>query len=660
MTVLWLAAIVLWLGCASCPGLAQEAATAPAALPAGVAPPLPAAEPLTLGQPPISPHQAREAEAAYLAGAKAIEHKNLEAAERHFARAVSLNPGNRDYALALVVAREHQVTALVQQAALARSASDPQRAEQLLNQARLLDPENTVVLQHFGPGGLLPTGLPSASPSPLSSSSSSTRTHGSEPLGGAPELVPTAGRQNLQRRSPAPDLLREIYAAFGIRLSVDPSVKPGAPIRFNLPDVDFATASEVLQTLTHTFIVPLSDGTALAADDTPDNRTRLAAQVEETIFLPGTPVETLNDFATLARNVFDLKQVTASPATSTLLVRGEPSTLRLLNATYDGMLGGGSDVLLDLKLYELDRSRQRHIGAALPTSAGIFSIASQAQQLVSANQSILNQAIAQGVITLTGNSLTDLIREVGFLIATGTVSSTQYTNLLGILGGGLTLSGVYLGSNASFNLLLNSSEVRLLDAVQLRAGDRLPSNFRVGTRYPVVTSTYTSGLSSSLTSAAAGLSVNGTSVSSLLSQLGGSLNVPQIQFEDLGLTLKTTSLVLRDGSVTLQLDLKLEALAGGTVNNIPILNSRALTSSVTVPAGGSALLVSQMSTSETRSLQGLPGLNELPGFGGTDRSTDKSTAELLITITPRVVRHGELHIDSRALAIPRNSRTSIE
>ena len=630
-----------------------DARNTPTAVPAGVTTSLPPGLSATPLRPSVTHKQAREAEAAYTAGARAIEHKDLQAAERAFTEAARLNPARQEYALALIVAREHRVTELVQEAAKARLSGNEQKAETLLNQARLLDPDNAVVLQHFGPAGLLPV---SSSSLPFPS-----RTHHSEELGGAPELAPAAGRQSFRQSSIGPQVLQAVYAAFGIRAVIDPSVKATTLVRFNLENVDFATAVEVLASMTHTFAVPLDNRSVLIADDSPENRSRLEPQVEETIFLPGTSAETLNELATLARSVFDIKQVVASPGSSTLLVRGESATLRLLNGTYDTMLGGGADVLLDLKLYELDRSRTRNIGAVLPSSAGAFSIASQAQQLVSANQTLVNQAIAQGVITLTGNSLTDLVREVGFLIATGTVSSTQYTNLLGILGGGLTLTGVYLGSNASFNLLLNSSDVRLLDAVQLRAGDRLPSSFRVGTRYPVVTSTYSSGLPSSVTSAAAGLSVNGTSVSSLLSGLGlNSISVPQVQFEDLGLTLKTTPKVLRDNSVMLQLDLKLEALGGGTINNIPILNSRALTSSVTIPAGSTALLVSQMSTSETRSLQGLPGLNDLPGFGGTDRNSQKDTAELLITLTPRVVRRGDLQIVSRPIPVPRSARTTVD
>jgi type II secretory pathway component GspD/PulD (secretin) len=364
------------------------------------------------------------------------------------------------------------------------------------------------------------------------------------------------------------------------------------------------------------------------------------------------------ELANLARTVFDLKSVTASSATDTIVLRGDAQSLNVLNATYADMLGGGSDVLLDVDLYEIDKTNTRNIGIQLPASAGVFSIAAEAAQLVSANQSIIDQAIAAGLIKLTGNSITDLVTEVGFLIASGAVSATQYTNLLGIFGNGLTLAGLYVSSGSTLNLLLNSNDVRMLDAVQLRSGDRQAATFRAGSRYPIITSTYTAGISSSLASAAAGLNINGTNVGSLLQQYLGtsSVTVPQVQFEDLGLTLKATPTIQHDRSVLLQLDLKIESLGAGSLNGIPVLNNRELTSTVTVPAGQTALMASEVSASETRDVQGLPGLSELPGFQGTtNSSTEKDTGELLISITPHIIRENSLQIASRPLLVPHST-----
>jgi type II secretory pathway component GspD/PulD (secretin) len=166
-----------------------------------------------------------------------------------------------------------------------------------------------------------------------------------------------------------------------------------------------------------------------------------------------------------------------------------------------------------------------------------------------------------------------------------------------------------------------------------------------------------------LASSVAGLNINGTSVGSLLQQYLGNnqVTVPQIQYEDLGITLKATPTILRDGTVQLKLDLKLESLGAGTVNNIPVLNSRQLTSIATVPMGDTALLASEVSSSETKAVQGLPGLSELPGFQSTTNDNKTvSTGELLITITPHLVREGGLHMASRPLLLPYNPNPSTQ
>ena len=220
----------------------------------------------------------------------------------------------------------------------------------------------------------------------------------------------------------------------------------------------------------------------------------------------------------------------------------------------------------------------------------------------------------------------------------------------------MPLAGISLSSTSTFNLLLNTTDVRILDAVTIRGSNRQALNFRTGTRYPVVTATYSSGVSSSLLSQLAGVTVNGQSAAALAAQYLGTgataASIPQFQFEDLGLTLKTTPQILHSNEVSLSLDMKIESLAGGQLNSIPILNSRTMTSTVTVPVGQTALLASNLSTNELRSLDGLPYLSELPGFQGTDKSTEKDRAELLITITPHIVRAGNLRVASRRLATP--------
>jgi general secretion pathway protein D len=662
------AMLVLALG--THPIWAQNPADNPASVPAGAIPALPPKPPKSESKSTttLSPKQAREADDAYLEGAKQIDRKNLAEAVRDFEQAVRLSPDNRDYVLALIVTRENYVTELVQNAAKARAHGDIARADSLLAQARTLDPENSVVAQHFD-----------AAPAPVAAPASTSKGPGlfyssidplkfpaqdiASTLSGPTELAPLAGKHNIHLHGDPQSVIRNLYSLYGITVTFDPSANGGAPVILDLDNVAFDDAARILATSTHTFAVPVQAKTALIVKDTPENRDALMPQVEETIYLPGRTNDEMQELANLARNIFDVRQVSASATGGYLLLRGDEQVLHEVNAVYDDMLDGGSEVLFDVTLYEIDKTSDNNIGLTLPASAGVFDLITSAQNLITSNQSLINQAIAGGLLTLTGSVGANELAELVFLVAAGVSGSAQFTSLLGTLGtyDSLPLLGVSLAAGTTFNMALNSTDVRILDKVQIRSSNHQPVNFRAGTRYPVITATYSSGVSSSLASQLSGLNINGTSVSSLLSQYLGSSNVsvPQFQFEDLGITLKMTPQILHDDEVYLPLEMKIEALAGSSINNIPILNNRSLTSTITVPAGQTAMIATLVDSSETKALTGLPGLSELPGFQGTDQDRQKSTTELLITITPHIVRSGRIQFSSRRLATVRTGQTPV-
>lgn len=90
----------------------------------------------------------------------------------------------------------------------------------------------------------------------------------------------------------------------------------------------------------------------------------------------------------------------------------------------------------------------------------------------------------------------------------------------------------------------------------------------------------------------------------------------------------------------MHIELKIEALSGGSQNNIPILNSQQFMSDVTVDDGDTAVLVSSLTKSESASISGLPGLGELPGFqtATADKTTTTDSGNLILLITPHVTR----------------------
>jgi type II secretory pathway component GspD/PulD (secretin) len=571
-------------------------------------------------------HQTQAAEDAYLAGARLLDHNDLTGAEIQFGKAAKLNPSDSDYAAAYAVIHQRHVNQLVQESGKARLLGQNEKAETLLAEARLLDPENKIVSQSVDTGALPKIFHPEIEPWIRDAPS----------IAGPITLLPDSGRRSFHLSTGEQDVIRQVLTAYGIRASFDDSVQR-QNLRFDLDDAPYQQAVPILLGMAHLFAVPLDDKSVLIARDTPENRQHLEHQLQETIYVPGMTNDQMDELGNVVRNVFDLqKQVTVNKISGTLVIRAPQETLTYVNLTLADLIDGGSEVMIDLKLYTVDKTNQRNIGTQLPQQVGIYNVESAAQSLVSANQSLVDQAIAQGLIP-AGSSTIEIALA---LVSSGLVQSTLLSTTLGFFGGGITATGVTINQNPAFNLALTASDTRALNDMQLRVGDGKPATFRVGQHYPVTTATYTNGIAAN-SPALTNASVNGVSASRLLNAVAGStLTIPQIQYEDLGLTLKATPWILRSGAIKMHIELKIEALSGGTQNNIPILNSQQFMSDVTVNDGDTALMVSSLTKDESASISGLPGLGELPGFQTATavKSTMTNSSSLILLITPHVTR----------------------
>lgn len=605
----------------------------------------------TAGHPvesPPSKRQARGAEAAYLAGAKKLEHDDLNAAEAQFQRALKLDPGNRNYAIAISVTRQHRLTELVHQATQARQTGDAAKAETLLAEARAIDPESPMVIEHSGPfvmgaQAARTAGLGALGDSTLAdrgqmiaAASADTPWKIQGPvLAGAIRLAPEEGLKSHHVNGSSSEVIRNVALAYGINAIVDDSVEQKA-LRFNLENVDYQRAMSVLMSMTHAFTSPIDEKTVMVAKDDSANRGRLERQLQETIYVPGLTTEQINELAQVVKSVFDVKQSSIQTGLGSILVRAPQEVLEPLNLTLKDLIDGGGEVMVEVKLYEVDSTRATDAGGALPTQFSVFNVDQAANAIVNANQALVQQGIAQGLITPGTSNLVIALA----LIKLGLVQSSLASNLIGVIGGGLTQTGISAVTNTTFNLSLNSSDSRSLDDVQLRVGDREPATFREGNKYPITSSTYTSGISTAASSALGG-QINGVSVSSLLNQFAGgsSAIIPQVTYEDLGVTLKATPVIEKSGRINLLLDMKIEALAGSSLDGNPVLVSRQFATDLTVADGESALMVSNITRNESAAMTGLPGLSELPGFQlPLEDVGQRSSNQLVVVVTPHIVR----------------------
>lgn len=581
-----------------------------------------ASKPVTTGGPvkADSLRAQRKAAKLYLQGVRLLEKDQAETAWGLLKQAADLEPANMTYVRASELARQSAVTQLVEQAVRERSRGGNEAAGKLLRHALEIDPGNASVVQRLGElgdalGSAAVGTTASATLAPEENLESGPRALANGPI----VLDPKKDKQSFHLRNNARQVVEQVFRAYGIEASVHDSVQ-AKQVRLDVEDATFPQAMRVLGLLTHTFYEALDPHRVVVAQDTRENRTQFQRMQMETIYLPGLTDKELTDVSNLARNVFDTQQTVAEPTAGTLTLRATAKTLDAFNRTVTKLVDGKSVVDLNVKIIQLAYISQRDTGSTFFQQTQVANVYSEIQTILNQNQSAVQAIIASGVVP-NANGLQNQLTIIGILLASGQATASGIlTQGFALFGGGITESAIGPGP-ATLNFNLNSSDTRTLDDVHMRLADQEDGTFKTGSRYPIETSSY----SSVAVSALAGAGQNQT--------------IPQIQYEDLGLVLKATPSIMRSDDVALKIDLKIQALGSTSLNNIPILDNRSVQGVLTLKAGETAVLISDLSRSESRALSGLPGVSDIPGMQDvSDISRSKNVARLLILMTPNVVR----------------------
>jgi len=611
--------------------VASAPATGPSTPPAATAATTdPANDVQTLPTP--TPAQSALARNLFRKGTHALHAHKSGQAFRLLAEAHQLDPANAPYLAAYEIARQQVIGIMMQTASSDIKNGKQNTAANQLKQALQVDPNNPYVkerLQSMATGE--EPAIVRSSPMP-------------EFHTGVVDLMPTPGRATFHLNGTSQQVIQRVFQAYGMAAILDDSV-PTQNVRLDLDHVLFSEASTAMQLTTHTFVVPLDPQRALVAKDTKENRAKFERLLLETIFLPGLTPKEMTDPINLVRNVFQVKQVSVRPNNGTLTIRAPESTLRAINATLASLYVDKPEIILDVKIYQINDSRQETLGVAFPQQLTVFNVDSQLQGIISSNQSTIAQLISSGLVNPG-----DLAGIAALLVGLGLVQGTVLNQPFALFGNGLTLSGLSFGATTG-NATLNIANTHELDHIQLRAEDSQTETFLVGSKYPIITQSYSAGTQSPTAS---------TSLSSLISGAAGSqlsgvnplATAPTVTYQNLGLTLKAAARVREENDIEMKLQVKIASLAGGTVNGDPIINNRSFTTALQIHDGGTAMVVSSVSKQEVRSLTGIPGLSELPGFAWTaSPNTQLIVGDLLILITPHIVSATHSGVATRMLYV---------
>ena len=194
----------------------------------------------------------------------------------------------------------------------------------------------------------------------------------------------------------------------------------------------------------------------------------------------------------------------------------------------------------------------------------------------------------------------------------------------GILGGNATQGFTYTLSNplgkvrAVLNALATKSLLNVISSPSLMVLDNHTATIKVGNQEPVRSSTTTTAT------------------------LGGSDKISNIQYKDTGVNLVVTPSVNAGNIVTMQVDQTVTDLGTPkeSADGQPTFLERQISSKVAVRSGETIVLGGLIKDSKKSGKDGVPYLHDIPILGnlfGATSSGDSRT-ELLVVITPRVVR----------------------
>jgi hypothetical protein len=396
-----------------------------------------------------------------------------------------------------------------------------------------------------------------------------------------PSLEPKAERLTLALTADSKTLHQRVLRHFGIEVIFDGEYDNPPNRQLKLENAGFDESLYALNLVTNSFVIPVAGNVAMVLRDTDQKRREQERTVAVTLPMP-TAISSpeAQEMARAIQQTFELQRISIDTTRNIMLVRDRWSKVKFAELALQQLLVLRGQVMIDVEFYEISEQSNLSFGFSLPT--------------------------ATQLIPLLRHSILRAPR----------LSGTQ--NLLGF-GGGASLFGFGVTSASLFASMTYSHAESLYQA-QVRALDHLPATLHIGDKFPIVTST-----------------------ASLLTGTGGSTGsaglFPQIQFEDLGLTLKVTPHLHGNQEITLDLETEFKVLTGQTANDIPVIANRKYTGTVRLKQGEWAVAAGLTTQNLSRSKSGLVGLSQIPFFGNAfaTNGRDRSKGQTLVVLRPHII-----------------------
>ncbi|HWK31940.1 MAG TPA: cohesin domain-containing protein, partial [Terriglobales bacterium] len=441
-----------------------------------------------------------------------------------------------------------------------------------------------------------------------------------------------AGPVDLAPVSPQPITLeisndsRVVYETIGKLAGVNVLFDPdytSRRISLKLNGISLQEALDIIAFHSNTFWRPVTPNTIYVAANTAQKRKELEQNVLKTFYLANisTPTD-LQEVVNTLRQILEIQKISQVNAQSAIIIRDTPDKVALAEKIIGDLDKARSEVIVDVAIMQVRRDKLHDIGIKPPTTATVT----------------LNPTTTTGGTT-TGTTATTTGTTTG-TTATTTGTTTGSPSLTLNTFNNLHASDFAVSiDKATLNLLYTDNNTKLIQNPQIRASENQKASLKIGDRVPIATGSFGSGFGGAGLAGANGL-VN-----------------TQFQYIDVGVNIDITPRVFNNREIGLKLSLDVSSVTGSsTIGGVtqPIISQRKIEHDIRLKEGEVNVLGGIFENQDTKSVEGLPGLAQLPflKYLFSDQRTQRTENEIVFVLIPRIVRGQDLSdLNRRAIDV---------
>jgi general secretion pathway protein D len=558
----------------------------------------------------------------YEAGRKAEAVQDYDTALVDYERALRTQPTNAEYKLREVNARFAAAQFHVEQGEKAIKQGDLQLALGEFQKAHSIDPANEAADQELKRTMDLLAAknaaeVPKVNPNPSDDA---------DLLAGPPELKPLSREPiNLKMTNDSRVVFETIAKLAGLSVIFDPDFT-SRRISVDLPNVTLEEALDAVSFESKAFWQPMTGSVILVAPDNPQKRRDLEDEIVRTFYLSNTLTpQDLTEVVSSLRQLLDLRRVSQMNEQNAIVVRDTPDKIALAAKIINDVDKAKPEVLIHVQVLTASVNRLRDLGILPGQSITLAFNPTCANQPSSSSSSCGTSTSSTTTSTPTQIALNNLKN----------LSTADYS---------LTLPG------ATANAILTDNQTKIIQDPEVRVSDGEKATLKVGERVPIATGSFQAGV---------GVGVGGGAgvVNPLVNT--------QFTYLDVGVNIEVQPHVHPDGDVSMKVKVEVSEIDStsniGGINQ-PVIGQRTIDHDIRLKDGEVSVLGGLIERTDTKNINGIPGLAQLPllRYLFSDNSVSSMESEVLIVMTPHVIRFPSISAENlRTLAAGTDSNARV-